>query len=81
METLRSLSTKEIANYIGLSERSTRERLAKLERRGLVKRVGERGGWIISRPEPIDLYRGLGGDMSNATPGGGERLPADETNE
>ena len=43
-----------------MSERQTRRILEKCERMGMVKRVGERGGWLPSKPAPIDLYAAAG---------------------
>jgi DNA-binding IscR family transcriptional regulator len=52
----RPVSTKEIADEIGKSLPQTRRILAKLERLGYAKRVGERGGWVPSQPPVLDLY-------------------------
>lgn len=41
-------STAEIAVEAGVSERSTREHLERLERAGLVIRCGERRGWLLA---------------------------------
>ena len=43
-----SMTTQELSQSIGLSERRTREVLNGLESRGLVVRIGKRGGWTIS---------------------------------
>lgn len=40
-------STTAIANRLGMKERGTRKVLAGLESRGLVRRLGERGGWML----------------------------------
>lgn len=40
--------TADLARIVGLEESHTRNRLARLESRGLVIRVGERGGWMLS---------------------------------
>lgn len=52
----RPMMTREVADKIGKSERQTQRILAKLERLGRAKRVGERGGWLPSRPPVLDLY-------------------------
>ena len=56
----RPVSTAEVAAELGMSERQTRRILEKCERMGMVKRVGERGGWLPSKPAPIDLYAAAG---------------------
>ena len=43
-----SLTTAELAQRVRLSERQARDILSRLESRGLVVRVGERGGWRLS---------------------------------
>lgn len=40
--------TPQIAKLMGKSERQTRRVLARLEARGLVHRVGQRGGWRLT---------------------------------
>ncbi len=40
--------TADLARIVGLAESQTRDRLARLESRGLIVRVGERGGWMLS---------------------------------
>jgi len=42
-------STGEIANRCGVTERQARRTLSGLEQRGLIDRIGERGGWCPSR--------------------------------
>jgi hypothetical protein len=41
-----AVSTATLAQAVGLSNRQTRDLLCDLDRRGLVRRVGERGGWL-----------------------------------
>lgn len=41
-----ALTTAEIADRLGMTERGTRNILSRLESRGLVQRLGERGGWL-----------------------------------
>lgn len=41
-----AVSTADLAKHVDLSIRQTRELLSDLERRGLVRRVSERGGWL-----------------------------------
>jgi hypothetical protein len=40
------VSSVRIAHAVGLSETQTRHHLVSLERRGLARRVGQRGGWL-----------------------------------
>lgn len=44
---VRVASTDEIARRLGLSGRGTQKILARLESRRLIRRVGERGGWML----------------------------------
>lgn len=46
-----SVSTRDIAKAIGLSPQRVRHILACLERRGLVQKTGERGGWTLVTQE------------------------------
>lgn len=45
---MNTAKTTQIAQRIGVSERYARSLLVDLERRGLVKRVSQRGGWIVT---------------------------------
>lgn len=42
-----ALSTAAIADRLGMTERGTRKVLGELESRGLARRHGERGGWLL----------------------------------
>ncbi|MFH1919712.1 MAG: hypothetical protein ABIP48_07515 [Planctomycetota bacterium] len=45
---MKTASTKDIAQKIGLSEQYTRRLLIDIQQRGLVERIGKRGGWIAT---------------------------------
>jgi len=49
------VSTRQVAQTTGFSLVRSRELLRGLERRGLVRKVGERGGWALIDPTPIEL--------------------------
>ena len=51
------LTTKQIAERVGKSERYVRRVMAKLERMSLVVRNGERGGWMLSTQPAIALAK------------------------
>jgi hypothetical protein len=61
-----SVSTREVARAVRLSLPQVRRVLAGLERRGLVHKVGERGGWVAVAlaPEPSNMSHVTGGDPS-----------------
>ena len=54
-----SLTTSDLADRVKLSERQTREHLVRLESRGLVTRVGERGGWVLALRHSEDERGGI----------------------
>lgn len=81
------MSTAEVAAELGKSERQTRRILERCERMGMVKRVGERGGWLPSKPTPIDLYAAAGiphpgprpAPPSRANVAGSKKNPSDSS--
>ncbi len=49
----RAVSTAQLASILRLSVSGIRDELSRLERRGLVCKIGERGGWsLVSHPAP-----------------------------
>ena len=56
---MRGIPTARLAKAVGLSESQTREHLVRLESRGLVARVGERGGWVLALRHSDDECGGI----------------------
>ena len=78
------LTTKQIAERVGKSERYVRRVMAKLERMRLVVRNGERGAWMLSTQPAIALAkrggRAAGGAGGRAADGpGGAEVSQDST--
>lgn len=58
-------STRSIAEEVSKDGRWVLRMLANLERRGFVRRVGQRGGWFPCKPPMVDLYAAAGFLPSN----------------
>ena len=63
------LTTKQLAERVGKSERYVRRVMAKMERMRLVVRNGERGGWTLSTQPAIALAK-RGGQAAGGAGGG-----------
>jgi hypothetical protein len=78
-----SVSTREIALAVGFSEPQVRRVLAGLERRGLVQKIGERGGWAPVSPKSRRLSESSirpTAVLHESTEDGRQELPADAVN-
>lgn len=66
------VGTKQVAEKISLEERQTRKILLRLADRGLIERIGQRGGWRLTQPAPTPSDSAGGGGGRPGTGAGGE---------